>query len=128
VLTALESEYVNPTVIKCDFKGSNQPTISWWTDKKIDPSQDEFAAFSFTPGNWVDKSMSDQLNIDLNKLKDTTSVTCKVAFSGGLNDPLQTITKIHKRGLFVVMKSRAFILYSRTKRIIRSEIDHKHGG
>ena len=67
---------------------------------KIDPSKDEFAAFSLTPGTWEDgtKTVTDKLNINLNKLTDATSVTCKLVFDG-LDDPLETKTTIHKRGL-----------------------------
>ena len=120
VLTALDEAYSNPTELSCEFAGSNEPTITWWkvsqgegeeeaTLKQIDPSKDEFAAFSLTPGTWQDKTVTDKLNIDLVKLKDTTVVTCKLVFTDMVETenedvaddprPLETQTTINKRGL-----------------------------
>ncbi|KAL5251233.1 hypothetical protein ACHWQZ_G016815 [Mnemiopsis leidyi] len=118
LLTALDEAYSNPTELSCEFAGSNEPTITWWkvsqgegeeeaTLKQIDPSKDEFAAFSLTPGTWQDKTVTDKLNIDLVKLKDTTVVTCKLVFTDMVETenedvaddprPLETQTTINKR-------------------------------
>ena len=69
---------------------------------KIDPTQSEFTAYTLDPGSWVGNAVTAKLNIDLVKVTDATSVTCKLEFAG-LEDPLETNTMIHKRGLSLLL-------------------------
>ena len=99
VLTQWDPLTLNEDSLKCEFKGTNEPTFEWFTAVGEAVTTGADSPYGITPGSWLDNAITSTLTIDKTKYPEVKSITCKITFSeADVTDPLETTTAVHFRG------------------------------